>query len=247
MSIENTIKEKVIYPDPELERDIYQPSIDRLPQGPQDQFAELARMDPMNPMNPQINNIFEMLNGMNVAAGVGQSTGFSANFSMFNNFQQQSSTGTGGVTEPLQLPETKFIKFLRSKMHISLIATITYILISTNTLLTSNVFLVFLIWEMAEVFLLKTYETNKTSFLAIVFLLFGIPAIHSTIVIKLFETFNKILKDVSIFVFFFVCTHLVWLTFFAPTGDIGVFSKDSTVNESIVDSAADEPFDPFFA
>lgn len=134
----------------------------------------------------------------------------------FNPFMEMSQTpmfaagAPGGKHNAKPLKASTLTTILRTKIHFSLLAVLTYILIVSDCMLTSNVFLMFLLWEMAEVFVLKRYETTKTSFLAILLLLGGIPAIHSTIIIKWLETGNKILGDVAIFVFFFVMTHVFW-------------------------------------
>lgn len=90
---------------------------------------------------------------------------------------------------------------------------LTYVLVATNNLVVGNIFLMFLLWEAAEVFLLKTYEVNKTSFLGILFMLGGIPSIHRTAIIKFMETAVKILNDVAVFVFYFVISHILWKMF----------------------------------
>lgn len=136
----------------------------------------------------------------------------------FNPFMEMSQAGSGlssgptpgGQSRAQPLKPSTTTRILRSKIHFSLLAVLTYILIANDYMLTSNVFIMFLMWEMAEVFVIKRYETTKTSFLGILLLLGGIPSIHSTIIIKWLETANKILGDVAIFVFFFVVSHLFW-------------------------------------
>lgn len=203
-------KKSIIYPDPEVERVEYEsirnfsPYNNDLNTSPQSMFELLNRMQQTHQTSGGGigANIFSGTDGTNL-------NGFGANF--FGASFQSGNNGVNGTTTPTpQLPDSRFIKLLKTKLHISLLAMITYTLIATNLMFTSNVFFIFLLWEMAEVFLLKTYETNQPSFLGILFMLSGIPAIHSTIIIKLFETFNKIIKDVAIFVFFFVISHVMW-------------------------------------
>lgn len=102
----------------------------------------------------------------------------------------------------------KLKNFLQSKIHISILVILTYGLIVTEILPTNNVFLLFLLWELAEIFVLRTYEVKQTNILTILLLLAGIP--HSTVILKWFELVNKVLRDVAIFVFCFVCVHIFW-------------------------------------
>lgn len=108
-------------------------------------------------------------------------------------------------------PERVTVKLLRTRVHLAVMAIAIYLLFATEKqhLIGGNVFTLLLGWEMVEVFLLKTYETSS-SFLSIIFLLGGISTKYSQIIIKFMETINKVLKDVTFFVFFFVMTHLLW-------------------------------------
>lgn len=135
-------------------------------------------------------------------------------FQLLNNFKQAQPNGQPQSTaSPQQAHTTKMTKFLRTKIHFAVLAILTYVMVATDTLVTKNIFLMFLLWEAAEVFLLKTYEVNKTSFIGILFMLGGIPAIHSTAIIKFMETAVKILNDVAVFVFYFVVSHILWKMF----------------------------------
>lgn len=99
-------------------------------------------------------------------------------------------------------------------MHLALMAIVVYLLFANDLqyLIGGNVFIVLLGWEMVEVFLLKTYET-RLPFMELVFLLGGISQKYSQIVLKIVQTINKVLKDVTFFVFFFVVSHLLWSRF----------------------------------
>ncbi|KAG4080634.1 hypothetical protein HA402_013164 [Bradysia odoriphaga] len=166
--------ERIIYPDPEIERDVYE-------------FE--APFIPMGTPEPDI-DIFQLLNNL------------------------KPQNGQPPSTAPQQMaPTSKMTKFLRTKIHFAVLAVLTYVMVATDTLVTRNIFLMFLLWEAAEVFLLKTYEVNKTSFIGILFMLGGIPAIHSTAIIKFMETAVKILNDVAVFVFYFVVSHILWKLF----------------------------------
>lgn len=71
-------------------------------------------------------------------------------------------------------------------------------------------FTLFLVWELVELFVLKPYEKNTTSFVGIVFLFTGIPTEHSTVAMKWLANLRRVFKDVAIFIFFFVVSHLLW-------------------------------------
>lgn len=168
--------DRIIYPDPEIERDVYEFEAPFIPMGtPEPDF-----------------DIFQIL----------------------NNLKQTQPNGQSPSAAPNQMPYTsKTTKFLRTKIHFAVLAMLTYVMVATNTLIVGNIFLMFLLWEAAEVFLLKTYEVNKTSFLGILFMLGGIPSIHRTAIIKFMETAVKILNDVAVFVFYFVISHILWKMF----------------------------------
>lgn len=136
-------------------------------------------------------------------------------FQILNNLKQaQQNGGRTPTTTPNQMPYTsKTTRFLRTKIHFAVLAMLTYFLVAIDNLTVGSIFLVFLLWEAAEVFLLKTYEVNKTSFVGILFMLGGIPAQHSTAIIKFMETAVKILNDVAVFVFYFVVSHILWKMF----------------------------------
>ncbi|XP_055596792.1 uncharacterized protein LOC129746890 [Uranotaenia lowii] len=181
----------VIYPDPELERDVFE------------------RTEPLLAnINPNNEDIFALLNTLSQAqgngaipegGGLGILGGGGA-----NPFGSNSQT-----TAPV--PATRLVRFLRTKIHIALMATVVYLLFATGRqdLIGGNVFILLLGWEMIEVFLLRTYE-QKGSMLNILFMLGGISQQYSQMIIKFTQTVSKIMKDVAIFVFFFVLTHLIW-------------------------------------
>lgn len=118
---------------------------------------------------------------------------------------------SGSMPTQHSVPETAVVKFLRTRIHLAMMAVAIYMLFATDQqyLIGSNVFILLLGWEIVEVFLLKTYEP-RTSFLDVVFLLGGISKKYSQIILKFTQTINKVMKDVAFFVFFFVLTHLLW-------------------------------------
>ncbi|XP_058817945.1 uncharacterized protein LOC131681252 [Topomyia yanbarensis] len=175
----------VIYPDPEDERDVYQ--------------------------QPEISPFLQ-------DAGFPSADGDI--FSLLSTLQQVQSNGGiagggpvhyGESTNVPPVPESKLVRFLRTKIHIALTGIAVYLLFAADQqhLIGGNVFILLLGWEFGEVFLLKSHEP-KSSFLDIVFLLGGISNKYSRIILKFAQTVNRVMKDVAFFVFFFVLTHLVW-------------------------------------
>lgn len=132
-------------------------------------------------------------------------------FSLLNPPFAADQGGASSTAQPPPVPETALVKFLRTRIHLAVMAIVIYLLFATDRqhLIGGNVFTLLLGWEMVEVFLLKTYET-RASFLDVVFLLGGISKKYSQIILKFTQTINKVLKDVTFFVFFFVATHLLW-------------------------------------
>ncbi|XP_058449724.1 uncharacterized protein LOC131429547 [Malaya genurostris] len=174
---------EVIYPDPEDERDVYQ-----RPHFPPDAGLPLANGD-----------IFSLLSTLQQAQSNGGISGVDTAYS-------------GGPTNDVPaVPESRFLTFLRTKIHIALMGIAVYLMFATDQryLIGGNVFILLLSWELVEVFLLKSHEP-KSSFLDIVLLLGGISNKYSRIMMKIAQTVNKVLKDVAFFIFFFVLTHLVW-------------------------------------
>ena len=110
------------------------------------------------------------------------------------------------TTATSSLENTFFVKVLKTKVPIALISIITYILIATNnSIISSNVFILFLFWELIEVSLHLKYKQSKPNFLLIAFLS---PQMERSL--KIARTLYKVLRDVAIFMFFFVLTHILW-------------------------------------
>lgn len=153
-------------------------------------------------IDPQ--SIFQILNRPNAS----HDESFDSGLNFFLNPTHSFSSTLNNTSKQPAL--SKLQSFLQSKIHISLLVIFTYGLIVTGIWPTDNVFLLFLLWELAEIFVLRTYEVKHTSIFSMLFLLAGIPPAHSTVVLKWFELVNKVLRDVAIFVFFFVCVHIFW-------------------------------------
>lgn len=196
-------KEYVYCPDPEIERDVYEIN--------ENIFGSLNMASingSPNLEDPQ--KFIDLLNSFNQ-----NPTGGAGPRSPLEGFDMSAFAATFQGSFPAKepaprIPETKFTKFLRTKMHLALVSFCSYYLTVSGYQPVASVFLMFLVWELAEVFIMRTYETAQTSLLGIVFLLFGIPAIHSTIVLKTLGTLYKVIRDSSVFVFFFVVCHFMW-------------------------------------
>lgn len=115
-------------------------------------------------------------------------------------------------TTPQQTKQNKFEKLLQTKIVIAMLAIFAYLLIVTEYLFTTNIFLIFFIWKIPEILLFKNRQSkrNATSLIGILFLLSGIPPIHSTIFLNFLETAYRIVDDLCIFMFTFVLTHVTW-------------------------------------
>lgn len=186
----------IIYPDPELERE------DPI----SNNFAMPTEFNGVGMIDPQ--TIFNMLNGQNTTNDE------SLDSNALNLLLHPKHSFMPTLNNTLKQPTLpKLANFLQSKIHISLLVLWTYGLIVTETWPTDNVFLLFLLWELAENLVLRTYEVKTTSILTILLLLAGIPATYSTVMLKWFELANKVVRDVAIFVFFFVCVHVLWELF----------------------------------
>lgn len=192
---------EIIYPDPEDERDVYQQP-EPSPFGPPEAFGFPPATGAAN------GDIFSLLNTLSQS----QPNGFPGGMP-FGCVDGLPNSAAAGASRP-PVPETRLIKFLRTKIHIALLAILVYLLFATGQhhWVGGSVFVLLLGWETIEMVLLKTYEP-QASFLDVVFLLGGISKRYSQFILKMSQTINKVLKDVAFFVFFFVATHLLWSRF----------------------------------
>lgn len=185
---------EVIYPDPEDERDVYQ-------QPEPNPFGPVGF--PPGMTGAANGDIFSLLNTLSQAQPNGGMP-----------FGSAGDSSAAAASRPPPAPETRLVKFLRTKIHIALLAIVVYLLFASGqqSWIGGSVFVLLLGWETIEMLLLKTYEP-QASFLDVVFLLGGISKRYSQFIIKMTQTINKVLKDVAFFVFFFVATHLLWSRF----------------------------------
>lgn len=76
-------------------------------------------------------------------------------------------------------------------------------------LIGDNVLMPLLLWEIVEVFLLRTY-VSKINFLGIIFVFLGVSQHWIRITTKIIETLLKIFKDVACFMWCFLVMHILW-------------------------------------
>lgn len=144
------------------------------------------------------------------------------------------NTEQSPLSEPKPvIPETLLSRLIQRKVPLMLLAIIVYLIFATDNefLLGSNVFVALMGWEAIEFFLngrsFRSAAGGGGSYLNILFLLGGIPPQTSQIVLNVMELANKVLRDVAVFVFFFVITHILWSLF---AGEIlsEILDKDLT-------------------
>lgn len=101
-------------------------------------------------------------------------------------------------------------KFLQLKFHIILMAVATYLLFHTGNekYVCYSVLFPLLLWELTEMFVLKTYQKPSPSFLNIAFMFLKLSPTYSNLVVKTMETFKKVFNDVGVFMFSFSLIHL---------------------------------------
>uniref|UniRef100_A0A336KN72 CSON012769 protein n=1 Tax=Culicoides sonorensis TaxID=179676 RepID=A0A336KN72_CULSO len=120
------------------------------------------------------------------------------------------SGASGGQQQPKE-PPSRLNRFLHTKRQYMLMGMIVALLYATDNewLIGNSVFLPLFCWEAVEVFLLKTYESNL-NWIGIIFVFLGVKQHWVQIITKILETINKIFKDFSCFIWFFVMTHVFW-------------------------------------
>lgn len=211
----------VIHDDPEMERDTFEPQRNDHHQLPFMAFGSASAGAPP----AELMDMFASMNG-----GLGGAGGANP-FAMFQGLTNASSldapllTGdlfagllgsTANGQAPLQQqqqpaqPVSLIVRLMRSKLHIALIGVLTFLLATNDVMFRSHVFTAFLLWEAVELFVLKPYEKDRSSYVGLVFLIGGIPTEHTSVALRWFATVRRVLKDVAIFVFFFVIAHVLW-------------------------------------
>lgn len=168
-----------IYPDPEFERDVYEPAAFPVLGGQDPDIMEVLRLMQGNPQDPLI-------------------------------MPQRNSAPA--------VPESSYSKFIKSPIPIVFLALFTYMAFALNleSAFGANVFSFFIVWELLvftmTAFVLKDSSANQLSSI-IALLPLILPRLNTQllqIIFKVFTFFNKMLRDVAVFLFTFVTVHLVY-------------------------------------
>lgn len=186
-SIENHHSESVTPPTGEIYPD---PELEPAPEYIPGEFSGLY-----SGINPQNEDILQLLNSL-------------------RNQENGGPPGRRFAGQEKSAPPGVFSRILRTKIHIAAIAIVIYGLFATGNefVVSGNVFLSLLLWEIAEILILKTYQTRST-FATILYVFSQIPEQYTASAIKIFVTINKVLQDVAVFTFFFVFSHILWQKF----------------------------------
>lgn len=162
---------------------------------------------------------FELFNSLNQQQQHQQSTGNAGvNANSFAAFAQFGSNFDGNAapnmffgnlnnSETPKVPDTPLQKFLNTKIHIALLAMFTYSLILLAPF-HWNVFLIFLLWEVAEIFILRQHESTSNGIVNIIFVLAGVSPAKMNVFLKWIQLLNKVLRDVALFMFVFIFMHI---------------------------------------
>lgn len=145
-------------------------------------------------INPETHDIFELMKAMQ---GGNQA------------FAQSSHPA------PPPIPETPLSKFIRSKRIVVLLAFIVYMLFAMNLqfLVGGAVFSTLIVWEVLQLFL-STFVIKQPpqqgGLINLLFVFAGVSPANTQRILKVIALFNKIMRDIAIFMFTFVMIHLAW-------------------------------------
>lgn len=223
-STENVPEERMVYPDPEIERDVF---VSQATQFQSEMFGAPGMNqfeDLLSSMRQQHGNVPPNANmgGFGAFAQFGNSDGGPDMNAFFTNLNTEDSP---------KVPETRLQRFLKTKIHIGILSIFTYLFI-TMAPFHCNVFLLFLIWEITEIFLLRQHENNPNGMVNMLFLLAGTSPNKINMLLKWVQLLNKVLRDVAIFIFFFVITHMCFMSWNGMT--IIPIVKESLVVKKIL-------------
>lgn len=233
-------EERVIYPDPEIERDVYVPQTTPLTQ---ELFTDANKMNPFDDQK----EFFDLLNTLqqqNAGQPNANANSFAA-FAQFGNIDGSGSNpffGNVNTNDVPNVPETQLQKFLNAKINIALLAVLTYVLILV-TPFRCNVFFIFLVWEIAEICILKQHESNSNGIINVFFMLAGMSPTKVNVVLKWVQLLNKVLRDVALFMFYFVFIHIsraYWNGI-----ELVPLIESITGSQKIIAATADEVFEHF--
>lgn len=180
--------EKVIYPDPEVESWEY-------------------AVPPPPPAMSNIQMGMESNDLISAFLGSGIDSDGLPNPPNLDNFAQFfQSANIPQPTQNISQPP----KFLQYKIHIILMGIATYLLFDTGyeNYVCHSVLFPLLLWELTEMFLLKTYQKPSPSFLNIAFIFLKLSPTYSNLLVKTMETFKKVFNDVGVFMFTFSLMHI---------------------------------------
>lgn len=211
---------QTIYPDPEIERDVYVPPPSSTSTATTPFPPEMFRdVDGMGSIDDQ-KQFFELFNSLSQQQQQQQqnmgNAGIDANsFSAFAQFGNNFDGSTGpnmffgnlNNSESPKLVEKPLQKFLNTKIHIGLLAILTYSFILFAPV-HWNIFLIFLAWEIAEIFILRQHESNSNGIVNVLFMLAGISPTKMNVLLKWLQLLNKVLRDVALFMFVFIFMHV---------------------------------------
>lgn len=260
---ESSTRERIIYPDPELERDVY---VEPAPFSMESLAAAHATRGSAAPGSEE-EEFMQLLNSLRNPGNNPNFDGNAAGFAAFSSFGSFGGpNGGGGIpNDPLLAglfgaqgaqapppPETRLRKLLNSKIHIAVLSVLTYVLINMAPF-SCNVFLMFLLWEIVEIFILRQHQTNANGLVNVVFMMAGVSPTKINVFIKWIQLVNKVLRDIAIFLFFFVLSHITYLSVIGQklVADGTISGAEALVKEhpfdgvapSVLDDEFDDPFD----
>lgn len=202
----------------------------------------------------------QMINSLRNAGPGSNLDGNAAGFAAFTNFSSFGDANGGDIpNDPLLAglfgaqsaqtpvtPETRLRKFLNSKIHIAALSILTYALINMAPF-ACNVFLIFLLWEIVEIFILRQHQTNANGFANVVFMMAGVSPTKINVFFKWIQLVNKVLRDIAIFLFFFVSSHIIFLSIVGRNlvADESMAATKNHPSAAIVEPVLDEFDDPF--
>lgn len=204
-------KQQTIYPDPEIERDVYvPPPLTTTTPFPPELFRDVDGFDDQK-------QFFDLFNSLSQQQQQQGNSGANANsFAAFAQFGNDFDGNAGpnmffgnlSNDESTKVPVKPLQKFLNTKIHIGLLAVLTYSFISLAPF-HWNVFLIFLAWEIAEIFILRQHESNSNGIVNVLFVLVGMSPTKMNVLLKWLQLLNKVLRDVALFMFVFIFTHIL--------------------------------------
>lgn len=188
-SLNTLFLEKVIYPDPEVES------------------WEYISPPPAFNIQPgmESSDLLSAFLGSGIGGNIDHDGIENPNLENFAQFFQSAN-----IQQTNQTPVPKPPKFLEFKFHIILMAVATYLLFYTGNekYVCYSVLFPLLLWELTEMFVLKTYQKPSPSLLNIAFIFLKLSPTYSNLLVKTMETFKKVFNDVGVFMFSFSLIHL---------------------------------------